>query len=118
MAKDDLTTTGGSTASPDGGPLVAHRITIEVSYDMPNSQVKVTSWSLDDFELTGRDLFELLAQVPAEIEAWFNKHLGVEVLVMPLRPSLRYDKPSLESGYVAVPIRPLAAALRNMEPKP
>jgi hypothetical protein len=116
MAKDDVTTTGGSTSPPD--PLRAYRITVEMKYDLEQEQITLRSWSLDGFSLTGRDLFALLDRLPAEIEQWFQKHRGAEVLVLPVHWLSEAKARRMEDGYVAVPIRPLAAALRAMEPKP
>jgi hypothetical protein len=115
MAKDDVTTTGGSTSPPETPR--AYRIVLDVKYDLEKSEVAIASWSLDGFGVTGRDLFDLLERVPSAIEEWFQVQHGIEVLVMPMEPSFGRKERRLEDGYVAMPIRPLAAALRDMEPK-
>ena len=116
MARDDLTTTGGSTSLPD--PLRAYRVPVEVKYDLEQELIEVKSWSLKGFGMKGRDLFDLIDRLPAEIERWFQSQDGTEVLVLPIHWLSDGKARKVEDGYVAVPIRQLAERLRDMEPKP
>lgn len=103
--------------APPEVPLKAFRVGIEVKFDLEGAEVSITSWSMDGFRLSGRDLFDLMERVPAEIEAWFHRRDGVEVVVIPVYSAFDAHSRRLEDGYVALPVRPLVAAVRDMEPR-
>jgi hypothetical protein len=96
----------------------AFRVSFDVKHDLDRAQVTIESWSMPGFSIDGRDLFALLDRLPAEIEAWFQRKHGIEVLVLPVYSAHDQQSRRLEDGYVAIPIRPLIATVRALEPKP
>jgi hypothetical protein len=117
MAENQRIMEYGGSGSPDV-PIKAFRVGIEIKFDLESAEVQIESWSMNGFRMVGRDLFALMERVPAEIEKWFHKHHGMGVVVIPVYSTFDAHSRRPEEGYVAVPIRPLAAALRAMEPKP
>jgi hypothetical protein len=102
---------------PNDDTLKAYNINIEVGHEVAKREAVITSYSMEGFHLAGPDLFDLLDRLPAEIATWWHRTMGFEVLVIPTYSPLKPNVRGVDGGFVVVPVRSIAAAMRGMEPK-